>query len=92
MNERKNFYLIFKEAVNNIAKYAYGSEAVIEMHLRHGHIELLIKDNGQGFDPQSKSKGNGLANMRQRAAQLKGTLTLSSDKDKGTIINLRFPA
>ena len=92
MNERKNFYLIFKEAVNNIAKYAHGNEATIEMHLKNGHIELLIKDNGEGFDTQSKTHGNGLANMRQRATQLKGKLDISSEKNKGTTIHFRFPA
>ena len=92
MNERKNFYLIFKEAVNNIAKYAQGNEAIIEMHLRNGHIELLIKDNGKGFDTSGPTNGNGLANMRQRAELLRGALKIESFEGQGTLLDLRFPA
>ncbi len=91
MNDRKNFYLIFKEAVNNIAKYANGNEVQIEVKLKNRDIELIIRDDGAGFDPKLVSHGNGLVNMQTRAKLLNGKLTVSSTPGHGTIIELSFP-
>jgi signal transduction histidine kinase len=92
MNDRKNFYLIFKEAVNNIAKYARGSDVWIDMRLKNGRVELTIKDNGAGFDASLENQGNGLVNMKNRTAQLKGHLHIASSAGNGTVLELSFPA
>jgi signal transduction histidine kinase/ligand-binding sensor domain-containing protein len=92
MDKRKNFYLIFKEGVNNIAKYAGCTDVWINMNLKNRHVVLIIKDNGKGFDPEHVKRGNGLVNMRTRAGILKGDLKLVSDAEHGTVIELIFPA
>lgn len=90
MEQRKHFYLIYKEAINNIAKYAGCKDVWIEMELKDGEIALLIKDNGQGFDTLNDKKGNGLFNMRKRADALKGKLNITSQTGKGTAVEFRF--
>ncbi|MBL7986191.1 MAG: hypothetical protein JNM91_14385 [Flavobacteriales bacterium] len=94
MAARKNLYLVFKEAVNNAVKYSGCTELTVDLVRDRSHIVLRIADNGQGFDPQHTAStsggGNGLPNMRKRAAELGATLTITSSAGKGTAIELRF--
>jgi two-component sensor histidine kinase len=90
MEERKNFYLIYKESVNNIAKYADCKEVWIEMKMNHNKVTLNIRDNGKGFDMLNGNRGNGLFNMKKRAEALNGKLNVVSDVGKGTLIELSF--
>lgn len=99
MTRRKNFYLIFKEAVNNALKYAQCKNLWVKISLRHHYIDLEVKDDGAGFDREkvqiyaSQSlSGNGLRNMEMRAAEMKGVWTISSRPGEGTTVHLRFPA
>lgn len=90
MEKRREFYLIYKEALNNLAKYAAGSKAWISLSIQQNAILLTVKDNGIGFDTEVGHPGNGLNNMRQRAAILKGTFSIESEIGKGTQISLFF--
>ncbi|KAA6439378.1 hypothetical protein FEM33_14045 [Dyadobacter flavalbus] len=89
MERRRDFYLIYKEALNNIAKYAEGKNVWITVTTGNQQIHLVIEDDGKGFDPVAAAKsGNGLNNMQFRANALKGTLMITSEIGKGT--KLRF--
>lgn len=89
MEQRREFYLIYKEALNNIVKYAGAKNVWISIHLSAGGIILTIKDDGKGFDrTQARRGGNGLVNMEQRAASLKGKITIHSVPGSGTTITL----
>ena len=90
MEKRKNFYLIYKEAINNIAKYAACKDVWIQMQMHHNEVMLQIKDNGNGFDIVNKKNGNGLINMQQRTNMLKGKLIVTSKINEGTLVELRF--
>lgn len=90
MEARKNFYLIFKEALNNIVKYADCKNVWLEMKLQSGVILLKIRDDGKGFDSTSSNGGNGLVNMKKRAEFLKGRLLLDSAVGSGTRVELEF--
>lgn len=83
-------YLIFKEALNNAAKYAEASEMKIELSQQKECLQMTITDNGQGFDA-SKTKGNGLKNIQKRAENLKGSLQILSIINEGTQIILTVP-
>jgi signal transduction histidine kinase/ligand-binding sensor domain-containing protein len=85
---RRNIYLIFKEAVNNAAKYSGCSEINLNMKLNGRKLFLEIKDDGKGFDPATVQYGNGLANMRQRAADIKGKLEVKTAPGAGVKIGL----
>lgn len=98
MEKRKNFYLIFKEAINNILKYADCSSMEFSLKQKENLLELIIKDNGKGFDMNVLSQhsakslsGNGLDNMKRRAAEMNGTCVIDSERGKGTSIKLKFP-
>ncbi|MBS1538389.1 MAG: hypothetical protein JST20_11655 [Bacteroidetes bacterium] len=95
MGQRKNLYLIFKEAINNMAKYAQCSNALINITAKEKRIIMTIKDDGIGFDihkdtSSQRLSGNGLKNMKKRAAELNGKFTIHSEKIKGTEIVLEF--
>jgi len=90
MDERKNFYLIYKEAINNMAKYAECKCLWVEMKLDQHMVTLKIRDNGRGFDMANTNKGNGLFNMKRRAEMLKGALTVTSTIGEGTTLQLSF--
>ena len=77
MEARKNLYLIFKEATNNMVKYAEANKAHFAVQMDRGHLTMLIQDNGKGFDPNLQSSGNGLRNMRKRAEEIGGALRIN---------------
>lgn len=81
---KNNLYLIFKEAVNNLAKYSRCSKASIELKIQGKKIRMTIEDNGEGFDPSNASKGNGLNNMKRRAEESGAVLNITSETGKGT--------
>ena len=97
MQQRKNLYLIFKEAVNNTVKYAACKNVTIHIG-RKGKKTLVleIRDDGKGFDPANLDRehkslsGNGIRNMQKRAGDLGGKLEIVSAPQKGTGILLRF--
>ncbi len=91
MEARKNFYLFYKEAINNIAKYAEGKNVWINLGFDKRNITLLINDDGKGFDANVKSSGNGLSNMKKRASDLNGKSDLQSVINTGTTVKLSFP-
>jgi signal transduction histidine kinase len=88
---KRNIYLIFKEALNNAAKYAECTKIIIGLGAKSNLLEMSIADNGKGFDMNSPVEGNGLRNMKQRAAQLKGKLIIETACSKGTRITLLAP-
>ncbi len=92
MEKRRDFYLIYKEALNNIAKYAEAENVWIDLSSKNAVIKLSIKDDGKGFDVNSiRSSANGLVNMQHRAENLKGEIKIKSALEKGTEICLSFP-
>ena len=90
MTERKNFYLIFKEALNNAAKYAECKNIRVQISRGHHKLQMRIHDDGKGFNPLDIKRGNGLSNMHERAAQMSGELTIQSNQQEGTLIILTF--
>lgn len=91
MDMSRNLIMIFKEALNNCLKYAHARNVTLEVTLRNKNVlQLVLKDDGDGFDIQTIKKGNGLINMNTRAERLGGKLYIDSRIGKGTIINLTF--
>ncbi|MBX3240373.1 MAG: hypothetical protein KIT80_02015 [Chitinophagaceae bacterium] len=90
MTKRKNFYLFYKEAINNIAKYSEAKNVWIKMHIVDNRFYLSVKDDGKGFNLNNKTEGNGLASMKKRAFELNGTFTIHSAPGEGTEVKLNF--
>ncbi len=90
MEVRKNLYLIFKEAANNLVKYSGANKAEFLVHEETGKLTMMIRDNGVGFDPDKLTEGNGLKSMRKRAAEIGALLKIESSPGTGTLIQLRL--
>ena len=89
MENRRNIYLLCKEAINNAVKYSHASLLELTVQEVDHSVQFLVRDNGIGFDVQTIKKGNGLENMQKRADEIGAKLVLHSDKNKGTEISLQ---
>jgi len=88
METRRNLFMVFKEALNNISKYSKASNVIIKMWRSKGKLNLIIEDNGIGFDLSKETNRNGLANMKKRIALMNGTCVIDSVIGKGTTITI----
>lgn len=91
MQQRKNLYLIFKEALNNAVKYSGTEKIDIRIIEESRYLIFVLKDYGKGFDVSTINKGNGLGNMQNRAKELNGKLSIESADALGTTITLNMP-
>jgi signal transduction histidine kinase len=87
-NTRRQVWLVFKEAVHNLARHSDASRADVELSVTHESLVLTVADDGRGFDPAAPTDGNGLASMRRRARDARGTLAIASAPDGGTRVTL----
>lgn len=91
LEKRKNLFLIFKEALNNTAKYSSCSNVVVRFSPipeQQHNLEMIIQDDGLGFDQQEVRRGNGLVHMQERAKKMNGIIKIETEKEKGTVIRL----
>ena len=88
MRERRNVYMIFKEAVNNIAKHSKAAHAAISFRLSGHALLMTITDDGLGFDTSLPWIQNGLRNMQDRARGHHWQLVIKSRPGAGTSISL----
>jgi signal transduction histidine kinase len=86
LEQRKNIYLIFKEAINNALKYAACHTLRLHLHTTGGNIQMEIQDDGKGFNTDGEFKGNGLKNMQLRAREIHAHVNITSAPGKGTSI------
>lgn len=87
---RRDLLLIFKEAVNNVARHSNCSRVNIELRLEGSQVLLTILDDGVGFDTSVASEGHGLQSMKRRAETLGGTLAIASAPGQ-TKLTARIP-
>jgi signal transduction histidine kinase len=89
---KRNILLIIKEAVNNVVKYSGATNVSVTIKKIDEHICVQVADNGKGFDTAiAKTKGDGLANMQKRAAELKGIFEITTTLGKGTTVSALLP-
>ena len=89
METRRNLYLIAKESINNLVKYAHCSNAAIGFREDSGLLVMEIRDDGVGFDPGAATTRHGIGNMRIRAEKIGGIITIRSQPGCGTQICLK---
>jgi two-component sensor histidine kinase len=88
---RRDVFLIFKEAVNNVARHSGCAKAAIEVSVENGCLVLSVSDDGKGFDATGASEGEGLLSMQQRAESFGGALEINSREGNGTAVQLKVP-
>ena len=90
MKQRKNLYLFFKEAVNNAAKHSDAKKISIHIFQKDHHVEMIISDDGKGFDTSQTFHGNGMSTLKKRIEELSGYLKIQSHLNEGTVVELKF--
>jgi signal transduction histidine kinase/ligand-binding sensor domain-containing protein len=88
---RRQVFLIFKESIHNMVRHAACSNVEVALKIEKHAINLTLRDDGKGFDPEQESHGHGLMSMRQRARSLGASLEIVSQEDRGTLISLKVP-
>jgi signal transduction histidine kinase len=86
---------IVQEALANVRRHAHASEAWVTVASAGDALEVCVRDNGQGFDPEHIARGQwpqfGLRSMRERAEAAGGSLEIESELGNGTLIRATFP-
>lgn len=86
-------YRVVQEALNNVVLHASASEVKIYFSSEGGRIDLMIQDDGIGFDPANVGPGHlGLSIMSDRVRNIGGTLETISRKNSGTLIKISWTA
>lgn len=84
-------YYMAIEALNNVLKHADADRVTLQIARADACLRLVVADNGRGFDATRSSSGMGLKNMRQRAVNLGGELTIATRLNAGTTVTATIP-
>jgi two-component system, NarL family, sensor kinase len=93
-NIEVKLYRIIQELVANTLKHAHATEVNIQLNCFEGMLNVMVEDNGTGFDPAQvrlKGKGMGLGNVASRVNDLHGTFEIDSKPGKGTTVMIDIP-
>ncbi len=90
MEQRKNFYLFFKEVINNTAKHSGAKNVFVCISQKEHYIEMIIKDDGNGFNTANEFNGNGMSSLKKRASELNAQFNITSQINTGTRVQLKF--
>jgi signal transduction histidine kinase len=85
-------YRIVQEALTNVLKHASAARVTVRLRQSERFVELLVQDDGAGFDPRGvRDGGLGLVGMRERVALLGGRMVVDSSEGAGTMLKAEVP-
>ena len=86
-------FRIVQELVTNIIKHAEATEAAIHITNHEDSLNIMVEDNGKGFDTKAiaKQHGMGIHSIDKRIDNLGGTVTIESEINKGTTVIIDIP-
>jgi two-component system, NarL family, sensor histidine kinase DevS len=90
-DEERTVFRLVQEALNNVLKHASAHSANVSARLIDHQVQIVVRDDGRGFDPGSEAGGRGLLGMRERVELLGGEIEVSSEPEGGTRISARMP-
>jgi signal transduction histidine kinase len=82
---------ITQEACANAVQHGNARRLAVSMTRQDGHVELAVRDTGTGFDPAAPHAGSGLTHIRERVAELGGTVDIDSAPGCGAALTVRVP-
>lgn len=88
---RHSLFLAVKETLRNVVRHAHASEVVMELAIVSSQLQIIIEDNGQGFESSNPPNGNGLLNLRDRLTAVGGRCEISSRLETGTKVLFAVP-
>jgi signal transduction histidine kinase len=80
-----------KESLNNVVRHSGATEVEFRMAASDGTLDIVIADNGKGFEPGIKRQGLGLENLPGRLKKLGGSCIIESRIGEGTTVKIRLP-
>lgn len=86
-----NLFRVIQEATNNAIKHANTSFVKVSIQTENNTLNIIIRDNGRGFDQNKVSNGFGLVNMRQNIQEIGGEFSIESESGLGTTIRVKLP-
>ncbi|HEY0347624.1 MAG TPA: two-component regulator propeller domain-containing protein [Pyrinomonadaceae bacterium] len=90
-NLRREIFLIFKEALNNIVRHAAAQRVRIDLSVDQRQLFLQISDNGKGFNVADEKEGHGLLSMKSRSRDIGAKFGFTSVAGEGSTVTLRVP-
>jgi signal transduction histidine kinase len=89
----QDLFRIAQEAVENAIHHAGACTLRVDLQLRKNDVELIVRDDGAGFDPQQVDGADhlGIQGMRERAEACGGTLAIDSRGVPGTTLLVKVP-
>jgi signal transduction histidine kinase len=85
---RHNIFLVVKEALTNSLKHSGACEVRVQAKVAGDVLEIIVQDDGKGFDTRGQSRGHGLENMRRRAQAMGGSVAIESHPGQGASVRL----
>lgn len=89
--EGMNLFRVIQESINNSIKHANAKNIDLSLSQEGKDLSIIIKDDGKGFDLNTVEVGNGLSNIESRISSIKGTVSIESTVNEGTIISIKRP-
>jgi signal transduction histidine kinase len=89
--ERHSLFLAVKEALNNVIRHASATEVEVQLSQVGDCMQIMIADNGRGFDLDLVQRGNGLTNLRERLQAMQGECQFESHSGTGTTVKFVVP-
>ena len=84
-------YRLVQEALTNAVKHAQATRLVVSVSETTDHVDIVVGDDGVGFDPDASVHGFGLIGMRERVSLVGGTFEVDSKHGSGTTVHCRIP-
>lgn len=88
----RTIYRLVQEALSNVAKHARAERVRLRVIERDGQVEVLVADDGVGFDPEAPGSGFGLLGMRERVEMAGGEIWIESSPGRGATVRALLPA
>jgi two-component system, NarL family, sensor histidine kinase UhpB len=89
-DEELVIYRVAQEALTNVVRHAAADRAELTLGVRDGRVELVVLDDGRGFDTRSATHGSGLLGMRERAVLIGADLEVTGATARGSSVRLRL--
>ena len=89
-SHRTAVYRVVQEALANAARHSGATQVHILVRPQNGRLQIVIEDNGCGFDPRH-TRGLGLLGMQERVSHLNGEFHIETSPGKGTILRIELP-
>jgi signal transduction histidine kinase len=90
--QRTCIYRVVQEALTNCARHAKAKHVLVSLRAGVNGVEVVVQDDGIGFNAAAAHGGLGLLGMRERVQELDGSVTISSHRNSGTTIRVELPA